>query len=153
MAINVSNLFCQFNNEHTLSTSSCENIFNVATYTRTVEDFKRIRSHCITPAIIIAASGMAEGGRVLHHLKVFITDAKNTVLFVGFQASGTHGRLLVDGAQQIRIHGQTYPVKADIKTMYNFSAHADYNDILEWLAHFEKAPQKTFLTHGEKEAC
>lgn len=152
MAINVSNIFCQFKDEHSLPTTQCDDIFSIATYTRTVEESKRI-NQVQGPAIIIAASGMAEGGRVLHHIKHCITDSKNTILFVGYQAKGTIGRMLVDGIQQIRIYGHIYPVKAQIDTVDGFSAHADYNDILEWLSYFTNKPTRIFLTHGEIESA
>jgi metallo-beta-lactamase family protein len=148
MAINVTDLFCEFNDEHVLPSRSCSTIFSVATYTRTVEESKGIDHH-EGSAIIIAASGMAAGGRVLEHLKHRISDPKNTVLFVGFQAEGTLGRALVDGAPRVLIQGQSYWVHATIKTLHNLSGHADCNEILEWLSYFETKPKKVFVTHGE----
>ncbi len=152
MAISVTDLYCRFKDEHKLSPNSCPTIFDIATYTRTVEESKRI-DQLGSPCILIAGSGMAEGGRVVDHLKYFISDPKNTILFVGFQARGTRGRDLVDGAQEIKLHGKQYPVRAEIKTIYTISAHADYGEILEWLSHFESAPKKVFVTHGEIEAA
>jgi metallo-beta-lactamase family protein len=102
-----------------------------------------------TPAIIISASGMATGGRVLHHLKAALPDARNTVLFVGYQAAGTRGRTLVDGGKTVRIHGQTIPVHATIALVESMSAHADSNEIVRWLRGFAKPPQLTFIVHGE----
>lgn len=104
------------------------------------------------PAIIISASGMATGGRILHHLKQRIGDHRNTILFIGFQAQGTKGRFLVEGAGEIKIHGQQYPVRAQIEYLDALSAHADYEEILNWLAHFKEPPQNTFLVHGEENA-
>ena len=104
------------------------------------------------PAIIISASGMATGGRVLHHLKQRIGDHRNTILFIGFQAQGTKGRLLVEGIEEIKLHGQHYRVRAEIKYMDGLSAHADYEEMLDWLAYFKKPPKKVFLVHGEEEA-
>lgn len=104
------------------------------------------------PAIIISASGMATGGRILHHLKQRIGDHRNTILFIGFQAQGTKGRFLVEGAGEIKIHGQQYPVRAQIEYLDALSAHADYEEILNWLAHFQTPPQQTFLVHGEENA-
>ncbi len=152
MAISVSNLFCQFKDEHQLPAQQCTDIFSVATYIRNVQESKRLNqlSHA---AVIIAGSGMATGGRVLDHLRHFISDAKNTVLFVGFQARGTLGRLLVDGASEVRIYGTFYTVHAEIENMESVSAHADYNEILTWLSSFEHAPKKVFLTHGELDAA
>ena len=105
------------------------------------------------PAIVIAASGMATGGRVLHHLAAGLPDARNTVLFVGFQAAGTRGRLLCDGAKQIKMLGQDVSVSAKIERLDSMSAHADANEIMRWLKNFVKPPQMTFIVHGEKTAA
>ena len=105
-----------------------------------------------TPGIIISASGMATGGRVLHHLKQVLPDARNTVLFVGYQAAGTRGRSLVDGASTVKIHGDVIPVAARIVKNDQMSAHADRNEILRWLRGFTRPPSQTFLVHGEEDA-
>lgn len=104
------------------------------------------------PAVIISASGMATGGRVLHHLKQRIGDHKNTILFIGFQAVGTKGRYLVDGARSIKIHGHEYPVHANVEYMDGLSAHADYEEMLQWLTSFRHPPKTVYLVHGEEEA-
>ncbi len=101
------------------------------------------------PAIVISSSGMATGGRVLHHLKAALPDPRNTVLFVGFQAAGTRGRQLVDGAPAVKIHGQMIPVHARVEKIDSMSAHADSKEILRWLGGFKQAPRMTFLVHGE----
>lgn len=101
------------------------------------------------PAIVISASGMATGGRVLHHLKAALPDSRNTVLFVGYQAAGTRGRQLVDGQKTVKIHGEMIPVHARIALVGSMSAHADSNEILRWLRGFTKPPKMTFLVHGE----
>jgi metallo-beta-lactamase family protein len=101
------------------------------------------------PAVVISASGMATGGRVLHHLKAALPDPRNTVLFVGFQAEATRGRQLVDGAPEIKIHGQMIPVHARVEKIDSMSAHADSQEILRWLGGFKRPPQMTFLVHGE----
>jgi len=101
------------------------------------------------PAIIISSSGMATGGRVLNHLKVALPDSRNTVVFAGFQAEGTRGRQLVDGARTVKIHGQQIPVEARIEKLDSMSAHADSQEILRWLGGFKRAPAMTFLVHGE----
>jgi metallo-beta-lactamase family protein len=105
-----------------------------------------------TPAIIISSSGMATGGRVLHHLKTALPDPRNTVLFVGFQAAGTRGRRLVDGEKAVKIHGQMIPVQARIELNESMSAHADSNEILHWLGGFHRPPRTTFIVHGERPA-
>lgn len=102
------------------------------------------------PMIIISASGMATGGRILHHLKERLPDPKNIILMVGYQAAGTRGRSLLDGAKSIKIHGEYIPVKAKVTSISTFSAHADYNEIIKWLRGIKKTkPRKVFLVHGE----
>ena len=92
---------------------------------------------------------MATGGRVLHHLKAALPDPRFTVLFVGYQAEGTRGRDLVDGAKEVKIHGQFVPVNAKVEKIDSMSAHADRNEMLRWLQGFERAPKVTYLVHGE----
>jgi metallo-beta-lactamase family protein len=104
------------------------------------------------PAIVISSSGMATGGRVLHHLKAVLPDPRNTVLLVGFQAAGTRGRRLIDGEQEIKIHGQMIPVHAHVEKIDSMSAHADSEEILRWLGGFTRPPRLTFLVHGEQVA-
>jgi metallo-beta-lactamase family protein len=104
------------------------------------------------PMVIISASGMATGGRVLHHLKSFAPDHRNTILFAGYQAGGTRGAAMVQGAQWVRIHGQDVRVRAEVDALDNLSAHADAAEIVEWLRGFERAPKQTFVTHGEPAA-
>jgi metallo-beta-lactamase family protein len=104
------------------------------------------------PAIVISASGMATGGRVLHHLANGLPDARNTVLFVGFQAAGTRGRQLIEGSQEVRIHGQLVPVLARIDKLNGMSAHADASEIVRWLRTFPAPPRVTYLVHGEPSA-
>lgn len=104
------------------------------------------------PSIIISASGMATGGRVLHHLKAILPDSRNTVLFVGYQAAGTRGRSLVEGVSTVKIHGELIPVAARIVKNDQMSAHADREEILRWLRGFTRPPSRTFLVHGEEDA-
>lgn len=121
-------------------------------FAKSVEQSKAIN----TPkgqAIIITASGMATGGRVLHHLRKRLRHRENTILFVGYQVMGTRGRRIVDGQKTIRIHGQEIPVKAHVECLDVFSAHADYNIMLAWLMGFNRPPEKTFIIHGEQDAC
>jgi metallo-beta-lactamase family protein len=103
--------------------------------------------------IVIAGSGMATGGRILHHLALRLPDRRTTVLLPGFQAAGTRGRALQEGAESVRIHGEDVPVKARIETIDGFSAHADRNEILEWLGHFREPPRHTWVVHGEPAAA
>jgi metallo-beta-lactamase family protein len=114
----------------------------------TAEESKRLTASRV-PAVVISSSGMAEGGRVLHHLKAALPDAKNTVLFAGYQGVGTRGRRLVDGEKSVKIHGEWVPVAARIERIDSMSAHADSNELLRWLHGFTRAPQHTFIVHGE----
>jgi metallo-beta-lactamase family protein len=104
------------------------------------------------PAIVISSSGMAEGGRVLHHLKAALPDARNTVLFAGYQGVGTRGRRLVDGEKSVKIHGEWIPVAAAIERLDSMSAHADAGEIMRWLSGFTAPPTQTFIVHGEPPA-
>jgi metallo-beta-lactamase family protein len=101
------------------------------------------------PSIVISSSGMATGGRVLRHLAAALPDARNTLLFVGFQAPGTRGRTLVDGAKDVKLLGRVVPVAARIERLDSMSAHADANEIMRWLSEFERSPRITYLVHGE----
>lgn len=148
MAISVTQLYCRYEDEHKLPKNSCSDVFDRINYTRTVKQSKKL-DHFDSPAIIIAGSGMADGGRVADHFKHYISDPKNMVIFTGYQAHGTQGRALIEGAKEIEIRGNRYPVRATITKLNALSAHADYGEILEWLSHFDKAPKQTFLTHGE----
>ncbi len=152
MSISASELLCKYHNEHRLNDDICGLVCEVAKYVRDVEESKSL-DRLNVPSIIISASGMATGGRILHHLKHYIGDYKNTILFVGYQAGGTRGRKLVDGAREIKIHGEMLAVKAEIIELNNISAHADYEEILTWLGNFKNPPKKTFITHGDIEAA
>ena len=103
-------------------------------------------------AVIISASGMAVGGRILHHLKERLPDSKNTILFIGYQAAGTRGRTLQEGKSEVKIHGTYVPAAAHIESIDGASGHGDYQEILAWLMGFNKAPKQVFIVHGEDEA-
>lgn len=104
------------------------------------------------PSIIVSASGMATGGRVLHHLKAYAPDARNTILFAGFQAAGTRGASMVAGADAVKIHGAYVPVRAEVANIETLSAHADRDQLLDWLD-VQRAPRRVFVTHGEPVAA
>jgi metallo-beta-lactamase family protein len=151
MAIDATELLLEFAAEHRLSRADAAAIGRSATLVRTAEESKaldRIRQ----PAVILAASGMATGGRVLHHLKVFATDERNTILFSGHQAGGTRGAALVAGATEIRIHGESFPVRAEVTQLESASAHADADELIAWLRRLGIAPRQVFVTHGEARA-
>jgi len=114
---------------------------------RSVEESKQINR--IASCVILSASGMATGGRVLHHLEQRLPDARNAVLLVGFQAAGTRGRSLADGAKTLRVYGTDVPVRAEIVEMHQLSAHAGQSELLRWLNGFQSPPKQTWLVHGE----
>jgi metallo-beta-lactamase family protein len=120
--------------------------------TRTTDQSKAI-NNVKTPCIIISASGMVSGGRVLHHLEQRLPDSRNAVILAGFQAQGTRGRALQEGAKTLRLFGHDVLVKAEIVVMGQFSAHAGKSELLRWLATLPAPPKQTYLTHGEPAAA
>ncbi|HEY4949707.1 MAG TPA: MBL fold metallo-hydrolase [Candidatus Acidoferrales bacterium] len=155
MAISVTDIYARHHEDHDLDFTKLEqqgdrdplNLHDVH-MTRTVEDSKAI-NNVTSPCIIISASGMATGGRVLHHLAKRLPDSRSAVLLVGYQAAATLGRALQDGAQFVRIHGQEVPVRAEIVVLDQLSAHAGRSELLRWLSGFTSPPRQTFLVHGE----
>lgn len=137
---------------HRLSKRDCVALHAYVRFTNSVEASKAI-NRLDGPMIVISASGMATGGRVLFHLARFAPDPVNTVLFVGHQAAGTRGEAMLAGAETIRIHGRDIPVRAEVASIDGLSAHADADEILDWLRGFERAPLTTFVTHGEPAAA
>ena len=119
---------------------------------RTREESKAI-NHIKEPCIIMAGSGMCTGGRIKHHLVKNISRSQATILFVGFQARGTLGRVIINGAEQVRIHGSMHSVHAKIEQIHGFSAHADKEALLKWLGYLKSDPLQVFLTHGEETAA
>jgi len=115
---------------------------------QTVDESKAI-NHISGTVMVIAGSGMCTGGRVKHHLVTNISRRESTILFVGYQAIGTLGRQIVDGAKKVRILGQHYPVRARIAQIHGFSSHADRNELFRWLSELKKAPRRVFVVHGE----
>jgi metallo-beta-lactamase family protein len=152
MALDASEIFCRNTNDHRLSEKECRSACAVAKYVRSVEESKALTANP-HPKVIISASGMATGGRVLHHLKRYAPDRKSTILFAGFQAGGTRGAAMMAGAEQIKIHGAYFPVAAEVQNLSMLSAHADADEILRWLREFEAPPRMTFITHGEPAAA
>ena len=116
-----------------------------------VEESKAL-ANLTTPAIIISASGMATGGRVLHHLRRLLPDARNTVILVGYQSIGTRGRSLADGEKELKMFGSLIPVNAEITMIHEFSVHADSGEMIEWLGSTESKPGQIFIVHGEAES-
>jgi metallo-beta-lactamase family protein len=152
MAADALDVLLAYAGEHRLSAAECRAMVEGIRITRSVEESKAIDAQR-GPMIVISASGMATGGRVLFHLERFAPDHRNTVLLVGHQAAGTRGDTLVRGGRQLKIHGRWVPVRAEVAVLDGLSAHADAAEIIEWLGGFERPPRATFVTHGEPVAA
>lgn len=148
MATSATKLLHKFRNEHRMSSEDFENACRAVTYVKDVEESKELSANRF-PKVIISASGMATGGRVLHHIAAFAADHRNTLLFSGFQAAGTRGRKLLEGAEDVKIFGRWIPVHAEVAELPMLSAHADSDELMRWLSGFEQAPQRVFIVHGE----
>jgi len=148
MAEEATAIFDNHPGEHRLSVEQSAALCKASKMISSVEDSKKLNLRK-DPMIILAGSGMGTGGRVIHHFKAFAPDARNTILFSGFQAGGTRGASMVDGAKEIKIHGEYVPIRAEVTSINSLSAHADANEIITWLKHFEQPPKLTFITHGE----
>jgi metallo-beta-lactamase family protein len=156
MAISVTDIYLRHHEDHGARFTADEKNGNPldahnVNYMRTVDDSKKI-NNVKTPAIIISASGMATGGRVLHHIARLAPDRKNAILLAGFQAEGTRGRALEDGAKTVRIQGADVPIYAEVINLRQFSAHAGQSELMRWLGGIPSPPRQTYLTHGEPEA-
>jgi len=156
MAISVTGLYLRHHEDHDLTFTQEEAAGNpldahTVHFMRTVEDSKKIND-VKTPAIIISASGMATGGRVLHHIAQRAPDRRNAILLAGFQAEGTRGRSLEEGAKTLRIHGEDVPIAAEVINLRQFSAHAGKSELLRWLTGLPAPPRQTYLVHGEPPA-
>jgi metallo-beta-lactamase family protein len=151
MAEDASDIFCKDLADHKLTERQCWRACAVTEYVRSVEESKALTANPM-PKVIISASGMATGGRVLHHIKRYAPDARNTILFAGFQAGGTRGAAMLAGAETVKMHGEYVPVRAEVKNLDMLSAHADADELLRWLKGFTKPPRTTFVTHGEPAA-
>jgi metallo-beta-lactamase family protein len=152
MAADATEIYRRHRAEHRLTPEQCRAMCSAATIVNTPEESKELNEKK-GPMVIIAASGMATGGRVVHHLKAFAPDARNTILFSGFQAGGTRGETILSGAEAVKIHGEYVPIRAEVAVINNLSAHADYAEILDWLRGFGRPPRETFITHGEPVAA
>jgi metallo-beta-lactamase family protein len=152
MAADATHIYRKHRAEHRLTPEQCAAMCSAARIVNSVEESKRLND-LRYPAIIISASGMASGGRVLHHLKAFAPDPRNSILFAGFQAAGTRGAAMVAGATSVKIHGQQVPIRAEVAQLDSLSAHADRDELLAWIGALPSAPQRVFVTHGEPVAA
>jgi len=148
MAIDMTEIYHRHRAEHCLSVEECSGMCEVAKMTRTVEESRALNS-LRYPAVIVSASGMATGGRVLHHLKALGPDRRNTIVFAGYQAGGTRGARLLSGERSIRIHGEDVTINAEVVSLPGMSAHADAGQLVQWLATAPKPPRGVYLNHGE----
>lgn len=151
MATNATDLMGAHMDDHRMQPMVCREAFALATYVADTEGSKALSASAM-PKVIVSASGMASGGRVLHHIKAFGGDPRNTILFAGFQAPGTRGRALVDGIRDVKIHGKWMEIRAEVADLTSLSAHADSDQLMRWLKGFEAPPRKTFIVHGEPNA-
>ena len=158
MGIDVTDIYMRHTEEHDIETQAVTSR-GLRPFSPPDVHFDRSRAESVAlndlkyPAIIISASGMATGGRILHHLDRCLPDHRNTILFVGFQGAGTRGQIIKSGAEFVKMHGRQVRIRARIESMDNMSAHADYGEILGWLGKFQKAPRTTFLVHGEPKSA
>jgi metallo-beta-lactamase family protein len=151
MAVNASEIYERYPQEHRISTREFRAMYSLATLVRSIDDSKLLNLRG-GPAIIISASGMLEGGRVLHHLVAYGPDPRNAIVLTGFQASGTRGAALQRGERLLRIHGEDVPIRAEVVVLDSLSAHADKTQIMAWLRDTPAPPAQTFITHGELDA-
>ncbi|WP_375547622.1 MBL fold metallo-hydrolase [Oceanicaulis alexandrii] len=151
MAIDATGLLHAHIDDHRLDRDSCRNMCAIAEYTRSVDQSKAVTASPY-PKVVISASGMATGGRVLHHLKALGGDPRNTILFAGYQAAGTRGRALLNGKREVKIHGKWIAIEAEIADLSQLSAHADSDELIRWLSGFKTAPAEVFVVHGEPES-
>ncbi|RUO25738.1 MBL fold metallo-hydrolase [Aliidiomarina minuta] len=152
MAIRVSDIYGEFHEHHRLTAEQCQRFEQVIQYTMSVDESKQIGNQA-GPYIIIAGSGMATGGRILHHFKHWLQDHRSTVLFAGHQAGGTRGAKMVQGVERIKLHGEWLDVRAKVRNLDGLSGHADYKEIEQWLRASDlKAGTRIQLVHGEPDA-
>ena len=148
MAINASELLGTHRADHRLTPEVYEGMCAMAAYTREADESRKI-SESSEPKVVISASGMATGGRILHHLKAFAPDPRNTIIITGYQVPGTRGRSIAAGERQVRIYGEWIPINAQVANLQMLSAHADADELIRWAAGFTTAPRQVFVVHGE----
>lgn len=152
MAVETTELYERHLGEHRLNAAQCRDMERAAHLVTSVEQSKAIARQ-LGPKVVLAASGMATGGRVLHHLTQYLGDHRNMVVLTGYQAPGTRGAHLAQGTQALRIFGQEWPVRAEVVQLTSASAHADANQLMTWLRQLPRPPHRVFVTHGDMEAA
>ena len=152
MAQRATNSYQKHQEEHRIASAEFDEIYSYATMVQTVEESKELNQNS-SSKVIIAASGMMSGGRVLHHIVEFGQDPNNGILITGYQAGGTRGRKLQEGATSLRIFGRDVPIHAEVFQIQSMSAHADADEILQWMNGAATKPEMVFVTHGEPEAA
>jgi metallo-beta-lactamase family protein len=152
MAADVTAIYHAHRGEHRLDAAACQRMCQAARIVNTVEESRKLNEMRF-PAVIVSASGMATGGRVVHHLKAFAPDHRNTILLAGYQAAGTRGAALLAGASEVKIHGEHVPVRAEVVSLGSLSAHADQGELLRWIGKLPRPPRRVFITHGEPVAA
>ncbi len=148
MASDVTQLYRLYTEEHRMDPAECAFVCGSARFIASVKESKELNRR-EGPMVIISASGMLTGGRILHHLKQFAGDERNAIVLPGFQAAGTRGDALLRGARELKIHGRYVPIRAEVVHLDEFSAHADRDDLLRWLGAARRAPRQVYLVHGE----
>ncbi|GAA1448875.1 MBL fold metallo-hydrolase RNA specificity domain-containing protein [Leifsonia poae] len=151
MAVNASDIYGRYPQEQRISSHEFKAMYSLATLVRTVDESKLLNLRG-GPAVIISASGMLEGGRILHHIVAYGSDPRNAIVLTGFQAGGTRGAALQRGERTLRIYGRDVSIRAEVLTLQTLSAHADASQILDWLRASPTPPKVTFVTHGEPDA-
>jgi metallo-beta-lactamase family protein len=152
MAVNASEIYQRHQDEQRITANEFTDMYDLATLVRTVDDSKLLNLRG-GPMIIISASGMLTGGRILHHLLAYGSDPRSAIILTGFQAGGTRGAALARGEKSLRIYGRDVPINAEVIQMENLSAHADSDEVIEWMRASSHAPKQTYITHGEPAAA
>ena len=152
MAADVTAIYHRHGGEHRLNAAQCGLMCGAARVVNTPEESRKLNDLRV-PAVIVSASGMATGGRVVHHLKAFAPDPRNTILLAGYQAAGTRGATLAAGGKEVKIHGEYVRVRAEVASLGSLSAHADRRELLQWVGRLPQPPKRVFITHGEPVAA
>jgi metallo-beta-lactamase family protein len=152
MAAGATAVYLRHASELRLTAAQCDALRDAAQVVETPEESRLLNTRR-GPMVIVAASGMATGGRVVHHLKAFAPDPRNTILFSGYQAGGTRGARIASGAATVRIFGEEVPVRAEVASLEDLSAHADASEIMGWMRGFARPPRRVFINHGEPAAA